>query len=397
MTGGRAQSALDRLRAAVLADGALQNELQAFDDLDTFLPRALALGEARGIRIEADEMRQALRPDPIGLSRWSDTPPSDAVPQPGWLPVNVLAAQGQLCIDWAFFGAQALAEPFFEDSIRAALRRPLNRLARHRTRLIDLPDTIARQSVLQPSGLIFHMSRCGSTLVSQMLATDAHNIVVSEAAPVDAVVRLDPGTGPQAGELHAALLASMIRALGKRRRPEHARLFVKLDSWHTLALPLFRRAFPDLPWVFLYREPAAVLASQMIQRGIQTVPEYLPPALFGLTEDDALDADIYCARVLSRTCEAVLEPLAAGGGLLVNYSELPQALWTKILPHFGIEADAADRERMAAAAKFDAKSPNMTFSGSADAKQDVLTDALRATAERHMGAIHRRLETLRRR
>lgn len=54
MTGGRAQSALDRLRAAVLADGALQNELQAFDDLDTFLPRALALGEARGIRIEAD-------------------------------------------------------------------------------------------------------------------------------------------------------------------------------------------------------------------------------------------------------------------------------------------------------------------------------------------------------
>ena len=35
------------------------------------------------------------------------------------------------------------------------------------------------------------MSRCGSTLVSQMLAALPQNIVISEAAPIDAVVQLN--------------------------------------------------------------------------------------------------------------------------------------------------------------------------------------------------------------
>ncbi len=386
------QDELGRFRAAVLADAALQIDLAAFNDLNAFLPRAAAQAQARGIRLDPDVLRQALRHDPLGLSRWVDAPPSDAVPQTGWLPVNVLPARGEICIDWAFFGARALAEPFYEDSIREALGYPLNRLVRHRTRLIDLPKVVAAQTVLAPSGFIFHMSRCGSTLVSQMLAADPHNIVVSEAAPIDAAVRLNAGN---AGDLHAALLTAMVCALGQRRTPEQARYFVKLDSWHTLALPLFRRAFPGVPWVFLYREPGAVLASQLIQRGIQTVAEYMPPALFGLSADDALDSNAYCARVLSRTCEAVVEPLAQGGGLLVNYRDLPDALWTQILPHFGLTAGAGERERMAQAAQFDAKVPGLPFSGSADAKKSVLDGEMRQLAERLIGPIYARLESLR--
>ncbi|HEY0301193.1 MAG TPA: hypothetical protein VGC36_07675 [Rhizomicrobium sp.] len=379
--------ALDRFRAAVLADSALQDALQGYDDGAAFIPRALALAEARDIHVAPEDLRRALRSDLLGIARWSDAPPSDAVPQRGWLPVNVLPAQGELCIDWAYFGGRPLDAPFYEDSVRRALSRPLNRLARHRSRLIDLPDMVARLSVPRPRGFIFHMSRCGSTLVSQMLAGDPRNIVISEAAPIDAVVRLDPGSD---GAPHAALLAAMVSAFGQRRTSAQAHCFVKLDSWHTIALPLFRRAFPDVPWVFLYREPGAVLASQMNRRGIQTLPEYLPPALFGLELDDGGRPEDYCARVLARTCEAVLEPFAQGGGLLVKYSQLPGALWTAILPHFGIAPDADDRARMAVTAGFDAKAPQLAFSGRA-----APDAALQAIAERHIGGVYGRLEALR--
>lgn len=372
----------------ILADTGLQAALDACADLDTFVTRAACEAQARGLDIVESQLHRTIHADPLGLARWSDTPPTAGLPQTGWLPVNILSVGEQLCVDWAYFGARALSDPFFEISARHAMSRPLNRFARHRTRLADLAKAAAQIDTIRPSGFVFHMSRCGSTLVAQMLASDPDNIVVSEASPLDTVIRLDFGSV----DAHAAALAAMISLLCQRRSPVQAHSFIKLDSWHALALPLFRRAFPDVPWIFLYREPASVLASQMLERGIQTVPEYFPPELFGLTADIVLDPDVYCARVLSRTCEAVLEPLAGGGGMAVNYRELPDALWTRILPHFGIEAAPAERERMTNTAKYDAKFPAALFTGASDAKQELVTDALCATAERYIGDVYCRLE-----
>ena len=59
---------------------------------------------------------------------------------------------------------------------------------------------------------------------------------------------------------------------------------------------------------------------------MQTLPDLLPPALFGLTSRDAPLED-YVAGVLAAICAAAAAAdHAAGGGLLVNYDELPQAL-----------------------------------------------------------------------
>ncbi|MEJ0026250.1 MAG: hypothetical protein WDN01_09500 [Rhizomicrobium sp.] len=381
---------LGRFRASVLADPALQDALKDIDDLEPFVTRALERADAGGFRLAEAELRAALHDDPLGLRRWSNAPPTGDVPLAGWLPVNIVAANNQICVDWAYFGEGPLAEPFFEDSARRALRRPINRLARYRTPLAELAGLVERQDALPPSGFIFHMSRCGSTLAAQMLASDRRNVVISEAAPLDAVVRLDFGRLPR-----APLLSAMVRALGRRRSAVQERYFIKLDSWHTLALPLFRLVFPDVPWVFLYRRPADVLASQMSERGIQTVPGILPPELFGLTAADDRDPADYCARVLRRTCEAAIDPYARGGGLLVNYDELPEAVWTRMLPHFGVDVDTEDRARLAEAAAFDAKAPNMPYAGPAPTKRQALTPEVQATAAHVLGDVYRRLEMLR--
>ena len=385
---------LTRFRAAVLSDAQLQASLVDCKSTDSFVARAMAEAGRRGFSLEEHDLRKAIRPDPIGASRWLDAPPSLVTPPHGWLPVNVLPSRGEFCVDWVYFGDHPLTEPFFEDSLRVAMWLPLNKFARYRTRLADLAHCVAQQAALPPSGFIFHMSRCGSTLASQMLASDPRNVVISEAAPIDTVVRLRVEDTPAAAEAHATLLKAMVGALTQRRRDVQVRSFVKLDSWHTLALPLFRRAFPDVPWVFLYREPSEVLASQMYQRGIQTLPEFLPSSLFGITDDDAQDSDAYCARVLNATCAAVIEPYAAGGGLLVNYRELPSVVWMKILPHFGIEVTADTRERMTATARFNAKEPSMLFSGDDAEKRQLQTDSLRELAEHCIGDVYRRLEML---
>ena len=145
------------------------------------------------------------------------------------------------------FGAEPCARPSTKiDPARLAL--PFNRVFRYRTGLHDLDRAGGNGGHIAPSGFIFHMSRCGSTLVAQMLAALPDSVVISEAAPIDAVVQLGRGL---LGRRCGAGAASHDRRLRPpARRPTRSTYFVKLDCWHTLALPLFRRAFPLCPGYF---------------------------------------------------------------------------------------------------------------------------------------------------
>ena len=310
-------------------------------------------------------------------------------PGPGWLPARVRRSGGELAVDWAHFGARRLTEPFYEDSVAAARSDGARPLVS--TPLAELARWTDRPASLEPTGLIFHMSRCGSTLASQMLAAWGANIVISEASPIDAAVRLAGDDGDR-----IALLRAMVAALGQIRNPGETRYFLKLDSWHARALPLFRRAFPRAPWAFVYREPAAVMVSHARRTGMQMVSQLVPPAFYGLAGDGQAWGEDYFAQVLAAICDAVVREHPAGGGLLIKYDELPQALWARMLPHFGVRPTPAEVEAMAAAASFDAKSPRERFTPDAATKQAAITPRIEAAVQRRLTGVYARLEALRR-
>lgn len=389
-------AALGRFRALVMADEALADSLSQEVDPDRFVDQVLRSASAHGMALAAETVRAQTRPDPLGLARWASAPMSGAKwpPRP-WLPIHVAPLNGHLYVDWAHFGAKSLTEPFFEDSIRRALGRPFNRMFRYRMSFGDFVEHAASAQSLAPSGFIFHMSRCGSTLVAQMLAALPHNVVISEAAPIDTVVQLRQAWPDLPPDRHAEHLTAMIAAFGRRRSGDERDYFIKLDSWHTLALPLFRRAFPSVPWVFLYRDPVEILVSQMRQRGTQMVSEIISPSLYGIDDAEGMRGEEYCARVLNKICSAVVDNTGKGGGLLVNYRELPEALWTKILPHFGVACSESERAIMSRAARHDAKAPSFEFADDSEAKQQEASELIRTLAERHLGDVYHHLEDLR--
>jgi hypothetical protein len=159
-------------------------------------------------------------------------------------------------------------------------------------------------------------------------------------------------------------------------------------------LPLWRRAFPQTPWAFLYREPAEVMVSHARRTGMQMVASLVPPAFYGIDPDGQTWGEDYRAQVLAAICGSALREHASGG-LLVSYDELPRAVWTRILPHFGVTPSAEELAAMAAAARFDAKSPGVPFSADAAAKRDQTTTAIDAAVERRLAEIYRKLECLR--
>jgi hypothetical protein len=387
-------SPLDRFRAAAMADSAIQQALAELREADAFEALAVEWANARGIPLTPDHLIAATRPDPLGLHLFAPAPHSGTIwPPRGWLPGRCVAEAG-FAIDWYHYAGTELNEPFFADSRSRVASRPFNQLFRYRTQFNDFINA-PREDALVPDGFIFHMSRCGSTLVSQMLAALPDTIMLSEPDPLDMIVQLPLLAQGVTPELHLEAFRAMVAALGRDRGGTSKRYFIKLDSWHTLALPLFRMAFPDVPWIFLYREPVEVLVSQERMRGAQTAPGVLPPQIFGFTEAEMSLPDVdYIARVLARTCAAVADQWSLGGGLVVDYRELPEAMVTRILPHFGIAPTAEERALLETASGRDAKAPLSTFKADSARKRDEAGPETRAAAERHMSEIHARLQAL---
>jgi hypothetical protein len=379
-----AVDALVSLRALVLPDVALQDALGDIEDFRVFADRAAEAAQPRGLDLDAEMVKDLLYTPPTAPSI------DGFAPTPGWLPAEVSQVEGRAAVTWLRFGRRRLSEPFYDDSLVRQRFLPFNRLFALRTALSDLEACVVALPTLEPAGLIFHMSRCGSTLAAQVLAATPDNVVLSEAAPISAITRradLDDGA-------KVALLRAMVAALGQARNGE-TRLFLKLDCWHSRDLPLFRRAFPDTPWVFLYREPIEVMVSQTRRRGVQMVPSLVPPATFGIDLPDGVPNDDYCARVLAAVCEGAVWHYPDGGGLLVNYNQLPGALFTQILPHFGVAVSATEAALMRAATLRDAKAPEQAFSSDIQHKRQAATPALRAICKRRLDAVYGRLESLR--
>lgn len=296
---------------------------------------------------------------------------------------------------WAWFGPRPLRDPFYGNSAQRSQFRPFNRFLRFVTPIEALGPWLKTHPGIQPSGFVFHMSRCGSTLVSQMLAASPRHVAISEAPPIDDVVRAPLFRRDLSDDETIRWLTWIVAALGQPRGDAN-RYFIKLDTWHTPWLPLFRRAFPDVPWIFLYREPVEVLESHRKMPGVQSVPGFFGHDLFGidrLFQSDDLPGHL--ARFLAAVCEPVAQHHATSGGLLVNYRELPAAMHTRILPHFGIALDAEDRALMDAASRIDAKTPHRTFAPDTEAKQRSATDAARIAADRYLRDVYQRLETAR--
>ncbi|MFC3579895.1 sulfotransferase [Sphingomonas hylomeconis] len=389
---GIGDGTLADFRALVLADPSLQARLGAIDRPDDYLAAMLASAAAQGLPLDPAAAQQAMGGGAPGIGRRMAAPVSlDRWPLPGWRPARSIATGAAPAFDWAWFGTQAPVQPFYDEAARQAATRPFSAMFRARTTFDTLVSGAPAPPAATPAGFVFHMSRCGSTLVAQMLAAVAHHIVLAEPEPLDAVVQWGVASAMPLPARVSALRA-MIAALAGDLTGK--RLFVKLDSWHVLALPLFRAAFPDVPWIFLYRDPIEVMVSHSRMPGIQTVAGLLPDHLFG-SAGAAMPREEYCAHVLHRILQAVLDHWPSGGGLLVDYAELPAAMAQRIPGHFGFTPDASESAAMRSVPGRHAKFPGAPFVADAAGKRAAASAAIRAAVAPCLDPVHARLSALR--
>lgn len=312
-----------------------------------------------------------------------------------WVPFRLDWQVPQPVVDWCYLGAEKFTAPFFTETIDRCLRRPFNLLFRHQTPIVALESFCRTRPGLPPSGFVFHLSRSGSTLVSQMFAALAKNIVISEARVIDSAVRSYQFLPATAEDQRIEWLRWIVGALGRPGEQEK-HYIIKFDAWNIIDFPLIRRAFPSVPWVFVYRDPVEVMVSQLDRRGAHMIPGALDPGLFGMDLQTAVSIppEEFGARVLASICNSALRNYE-DGGLLINYSELPEAMFSQVPGFFGITYTAEELETIRGAAKRDAKTPALTFQSDSQKKQSKASGPAREAAAKWLYPLYEQLEAAR--
>ncbi len=288
----------------------------------------------------------------------------------GWLPHRLEPGGGRIDCRWRFIGSTRFTAPFFEETIQQCLSLPENSFGPANITGLNAISAYASEiSALKPAAFIFHVSRCGSTLISQLLAEDPGIVSLSEVALFDQILRarFQPAFADKVDA--SVLLPAAIRIHGQRRSGSERALFVKFDSWHVGFYGELRALYPTTPFILLYRHPDAVLRSHKRKPGMHAVPGLIEPALFGWRAEGIveLSAANYLARVLEYYYDRFLQIAQTdAGSLLVSY-EIGMLEVVESVARFTSTPLSADhRERMKLRAGFDAKNPDEFFAPTPD-------------------------------
>ena len=321
----------------------------------------------------------------------------NACPFHGWLPFRLYWQAAEPGVEWVYMGANRFTDPFFEHTMYFEAQTPFNCLFRFRTPLAALAEWHAVSPGLKPAGFIFHMSRCGSTLITRMLASLPRNLVLSEPGPLDRILRSHEQAPEATPEQRVLWLQWLVSALGQPRTGLEQRLFIKFDPRNIIDFPMLRLAFPDVPWIFVHRNPVEVMVSNLRSPSLLVTRGILSPA--SLNFDASLLAGMddaeYAARVLGIVVETAALHAAGAGGMPIEYTQLPGAVWGDLDRHFGIGLTPQEVDQLQQVATFDAKKPKLRFESDTDAKNREATARIHGLADEWIAPHTARLEEIR--
>lgn len=273
-------------------------------------------------------------------------------------------------------------------------------------------DSSPHVHTLKLGGVAFHESRCGSTLVANLLQAanpDGHRVYSESPPPVDILRQGDRFTP----EMLAPLLRDVVYLMSRSNDEHETHVFFKIQSLGTRYLPVFLTAFPETPWTFVFREPVQVLMSHFkggprhVSRAKCAQYYTRPPPIVqqklraNKHQHDKPSYEEFCAAHFATLTETALKYLQVPGshGVAVEYSQLPDIMWTTILPRtwqIPISADgiASMKETAAQYSKGRGSQAGITFEGDAEEKQEAAWEAVEKAAQSFLSGSYEKLQAL---
>jgi len=220
-----------------------------------------------------------------------------------WIPYKIIVEDNEPLVHWMNISGISFDKPFFSETIIQSKKYPCNS---SKFKCVSSIENMIEWSEFYSEAVsvvfIFHISRCGSTLLSQLIGLDSKYVVLAEVPLFDEIIRLPYSLNNFDEGLKDKALIAAIKLVGKADSCQVRHLFIKTDSWHILFYSKYRQLFPTSNFVFLFRSPDEVVFSHQKLRGMQAVPGLIEPEIFGLTQQEIIDMtlDVYTAKILEK-------------------------------------------------------------------------------------------------
>lgn len=280
-----------------------------------------------------------------------------------WIPVTLIEKDNEIYFEWIYLADLKYADPFFDETLAKCKSHPYNskpfKVISTVENLIDWSNELIS---VELKSLVFHVSRCGSTMLSQSLASSSENVMISEAPIIDQILRSDLFSLDK----KTMLIQSIIKLLGQKRFPEQQHLIIKLDAWHIFNSTYLRSIFPELPFALLYRNPTEVLKSHQKMMGMHMVPNVLPSNVFGISpkEINEVSFEQYGALVLEKYFQGFLDFYKTDQNVvMLNYNEGMKAVVEKFIGFIKVDYSNAELEKMYDRLKRHSKNESTVFAG----------------------------------
>jgi hypothetical protein len=314
----------------------------------------------------------------------------------GMLPVDAVVVDGRPGLWWMDMSGVSLAEPFFQQTVE---RAKTNGNRRELFTEFDVLLQLEKQlDSVQPTGFIFHSSRCGSTLVANACRAINNSIVLSEPNAIDKLIaRFITDAGDVKTSLYSVFLRGVVNALAQRRAGNEQHLFIKFACCSFDQIDRIRRIWPGVPWLFLYRDPVETIVSNL-----KGVPPWLLDndrrvlgSIGGTSTDEVagMPLEELCARTIG-SLFSTAHRLANDGQLLLNYKQLSVPVISSVLRFFKVSLSTAELQAIKRASQVYSKEAFLkrTFVADTDAKQTLASDAVREAAAKWAVEPYQRLE-----
>jgi hypothetical protein len=290
-------------------------------------------------------------------------------PLKNWIPYKLVNKEEQLQCHWLYTFSEPFNEPFFDDSIgKLKVIRGVHIRQKSVSSLNSFEEWAGNLEDIAPAAIIFHISRCGSTLVSQLLALSNQHIVLPEVPFFDSLLRLPYQYPEFTTNTASKLFATALKYYGQKRSGNEERVYIKTDSWHIFFYAQLRQLYPSVPFVLMYRDPNEVFNSHKKQAAMQAVPGLIEPAIFEFKAGEELlyNQNVYLATVLEKYLKKYLQIIETDNNfLLINYNEGPMPIMQKIAAFTKVPIESDLLAAMEERSRFHSKKPGDLFAEAA--------------------------------
>lgn len=245
------------------------------------------------------------------------------IDDPEWLPVRLL--DHLQVVEWMNFAQSTIENAFLDETV--------SDLRAHATGNSQWTPVESLRKIPwsgRKAGFVFHISRCGSTLLANLFRSSGGAVVFSEPQILRDLLK--PGLVAAASKGLTAIderaLAGAVSAFTSFRRESESPAIVKVASWHLAQADIFHRLWPEIPAVIVVRDPLEVAVSCL-----QGPPGWMrwklqdgaPMNIFGWPSEElaSMSAEEYCAKVLGVFFDAALRLVESAARVTVlDYSEI---------------------------------------------------------------------------